>query len=60
MYIGSDASKVQVQASEPDEGNCTKYSGKIGDNLVFEIVIDSINTVKRYHCYKVKNELRPN
>lgn len=55
MYIGSDASKVTVQASEP-EGNCTKYSGKIGDNLVFEIVIDSINTVKRYHCYKVKNE----
>lgn len=53
VYLGYDASQVIIEESKTN-GALTKYSGKVKDKLVFEIYLDKINNIKRYHCYNLR------
>lgn len=53
VYLGYDASQVIIEEYATN-GALTKYSGKVKDKLVFEIYLDKVNNIKRYHCYNLR------
>lgn len=53
VYLGYDASQITIEESI-SHGALTKYSGRVKDKLVFEIYLDKVNNIKRYHCYNLR------